>query len=290
MSCRTIGKIMELRVFFLVLFAAFTHAVWNFFSKKASGSLQVTLAGLWMANLTLLPVSLYIISVNGMTLYELRFMSVTALAHISYYYFLYLGYRKGDISVVYPVARGTGIAGTAVFAFLLLGESFSPSGVAGIALIFSGVIIISLKRKLIKGDLSVLVYAVCVGASIITYSVNDKAGVAHTNPVAYLNLKDMMALSLMTPFVFRKGLPQIKETFKKSWKYSIIIGYGALGTYLMILYAFTLANAGYISAVREFSIVIGSVLGIIFLKEKITPGKIMGIALITAGLILIKLS
>ncbi|MDX9800128.1 MAG: SMR family transporter [Spirochaetia bacterium] len=281
---------MDIRVFSLVLFAACTHAVWNFFSKKASGSLKVTLLGLWMANLTLLPVSLFIISIDGLTLHELRFMSVTALAHITYYYFLNLGYRAGDISIVYPVARGTGIAGTAICAFFILGESFSTAGVAGIALIFSGVIIISLKRKIKREDLKVLAYALGVGVSIVIYSVNDKAGVAHTNPVAYLNLKDIIALSLMTPFVFRKGVPEIKEMFKKSWKYSIIIGYGALGTYLMILYAFTLAKAGYISAAREFSIVIGSILGILFLREKLTPGKAAGIVLITAGLIFIKLS
>lgn len=281
---------MSLHVFSLVLFAAFTHALWNFFSKKASGNLQVTLTGLWMANLTLLPVSLLIISSEGLSITALGFMAKTALAHILYYFCLNMAYRSGDISTVYPVARGTGIAGTAIAAYFILGESFSSHGITGIALIFSGVIAISIRRSLKINDARALFYALGVGCSTIIYSINDKAGVAYANPVVYLNFKDMMALIVMSPFVFREGFSSAKDLFMKKWKYSVAIGYGSIGTYLMILYAFTLERAGYISAVREFSIVIGSILGILFLREKTTPGKIAGIILVSAGLVFIKLS
>jgi uncharacterized membrane protein len=77
---------------------------------------------------------------------------------------------------------------------------------------------------------------------------------------------------------------------KGHWKYALIIGFGALFTYLMILYALTLERAGYVSAVREFSIVIGSVFGFVFLKEKVTVNKMSGILLIISGLIFIKLA
>ena len=281
---------MDIVVFSLVLFSSFTHAFWNFISKKVSGNLPITLLGLWMANLTLLPVSLFIISKQGIDLRGLNFIFITAGAHVLYYLFLNLSYKHGDISSVYPISRGTGIAGTAIIAFFLLGERFSALGTAGIMLIFLGVLFISIKKKLLKADLLPIIYAFAAGVSIVLYSVNDKVGVAYINAIVYLNLKDLLAVIVMTPFVYRKGLPQVKEILKEKWKYCVTIGYGSIGTYLMILFAFTMGKVGYISALREFSIVIGSILGFMFLKEKVTIGKIAGIILVIAGLVFIKLS
>ncbi|MCL2793511.1 MAG: SMR family transporter, partial [Spirochaetaceae bacterium] len=256
---------MDIAVFSLVIASSFVHAFWNFISKKVSGNLQITLAGLWIALLTLMPFSLIIISKQGLDPVGLKFVFITSVAHVAYYLLLYLSYKHGDISSVYPISRGTGIAGTAVAAFFLLGERFSVIGTVGIIFIFLGVLSISIKKKLLKADLLPIIYALGLGATIIIYSINDKQGVSYINSIVYLNLKDLIAVSVMTPFVFRKGLPQIKEIIKKNWKYCAIIGYGAVGAYLMILFAFTMGKVGYISALREFSIVIASVLGFLFL-------------------------
>ena len=282
---------MDIAVFSLVILSSFIHAFWNFISKKVSGNLPITLLGLWMAILTLLPFSLIIISKQGFDLRGLKFILVTAIAHVVYYLFLNLAYKHGDISSVYPISRGTGIAGTAIIAYFLLGENFSAFGIAGITCIFLGILSISIKKKLLKADLLPIIYALGLGVTIIIYSINDKQGVSYINSIVYLNFKDLIALSIMSPFVYRKGgLPQIKEILKNNWKYCAIIGYGAISAYLLILFAFTMGKVGYISSLREFSIVIASILGFIFLKEKATIGKIIGIVLVTAGLVCIKLS
>ncbi len=281
---------MNLYVFILVLFAAFTHASWNFFSKKASGNLKVIISGLWVSNLFLLPFSVFIILREGFNSDALFYMIVTSFAHILYYWSLLKGYRAGDISTVYPVARGCGVAGTSVCAFFCLGEDINLTGWTGIFLIIGGVFLISFSRRIGKEDLKTLTYALLVGFSIIIYSVNDKVGVSFANPVVYINLKDLLAVAVMSLFLFRPGTGGIRETLKSNLKYSLIIGFGALGTYLMILYAFTLERAGYVSAVREFSLVIGSVFGFIFLKEKVSIKKIAGIVLVVSGLVFIKLA
>jgi len=281
---------LDIFVFSLVIFSSFIHAFWNFISKKVSGNLPITLLGLWMANLTLLPFSLFIIYEQGFDMRGLKFVLITAAAHVLYYLFLNMSYKHGDISSVYPISRGTGIAGTAVTAYLLLGEKFSAFGTAGIIFIFLGILSISLRKKLLKADLLGIIFALALGATIVIYSINDKQGVSYINAIVYLNFKDLAALSVMSPFIFRKGLPQIKEILKENWKSCAVIGYGAIGSYLLILYAFTMANVGYISALREFSIVIASILGFLLLKEKVTVGKITGIILVTAGLVCIKLS
>jgi uncharacterized membrane protein len=220
----------------------------------------------------------------------LKFILITSVAHVLYYLFLNLAYKKGDISSVYPISRGTGIAGTAITAHFLLGEIFSAIGTMGIAAIFFGVLLISIKKKLHKADILSVIYALVLGGTIILYSVNDKQGVSYINAIVYLNFKDLVALFFLSPFIYRKELPQIKEILREKWKYCVIIGYGAIGSYLLVLYAFTMSKVGYISALREFSIVIASFLGFMFLKEKITIGKIAGIILITAGLVCIKLA
>ncbi len=205
-----------------------------------------------------------------------------------YYWSLISGYRCGDISTVYPIARGFAVSGTAACAFLFLKEDISAFGGIGVLIIAAGVITISIQRKLKKSDLKAVKYALFVGSAVIFYSIFDKIAVDYAHPVVYMNMKDLYAISIMTPFVFRRGFKEMKETVKVSWKYSALIGYGSVGTYLLVLFAFTLERAGYVSAVREFSIVIGSIFGFTFLNEKITANKIAGIMCIITGLVFIK--
>ena len=281
---------MDISVFLLVLCSSCIHALWNFTSKKVSGDLSITTLGLWMANLTLLPFSLVIVSKYGFDTQGLRFLVITAIGYVFYFLFLNLSYKAGDISTVYPISRGTGVAGTAIIAHIFLKEIFSGFGVFGIVLIFLGVLLISIKKKLINAELKPVLYSIMLGLTVIIYSINDKQGVSYINPIVYINFRNILALLIMTPFVSRKGFPLVKEILTQKLRYSAIIGYGVIGSYLLTLFAYTRANVGYVSPVREFSVVIGTALGVVFLKEKLTIGKIIGIILVTAGLVFIKLS
>jgi len=282
---------MDPIVFSLVITSSFIHAFWNFTSKKVSGNLPITLMGLWMVNLTLLPFNLIIVSKQGFDFIGFKFILMTAGAHALYYLLLKKAYTIGDISSVYPVARSTAIAGSVIGAYFLLGEKFSSLGIAGIIFIFFGILSISFKKKILKANLLPIIYAIGIGFTVIVYSIYDKQGVSYIHPIVYINVRSFISLSIMTFFVFRKGgLPQIKKVLNNNWKDSAIIGYGVVGSYLLILYALTMGKVGYIFALREFSIVIASILGFIFLKEKATIGKIIGIVLVTAGLVCIKLS
>ena len=281
---------MDIFVFFLVLCSSFIHAFWNFISKKVSGNLQVTITGLWIANLSLLPFSLFLVSKYGLDIQGLKFIIITAVGYGFYFLLLNLSYKVGDISTVYPISRGTGVAGTAILAYIYLHEAFSNIGVYGIILVFLGIILISLKKKLLNADLKPIFYAIALGLTVVLYTINDKQGVSYIFPVIYINFRNLLALVVMSPFVFRKGLPVIKEVLTQKLKYALIIGYGVVGSYLLILFAYRSANVGYITPLREFSVVIGTALGVIFLKEKLTAGKVIGILFITTGLFFIKLS
>ena len=129
---------MKLFVFLLILLSAFTHALWNFFAKKASGNFPVLWNGLWIGNLVLLPYSLLLIINTGFPLSAMPFMVGSGVAHALYFFTLMRAYAKTDISIAYPIARGIGVGGTALVAIWLLHEVISTKGAAGILLICIG--------------------------------------------------------------------------------------------------------------------------------------------------------
>ena len=280
---------MQTLVFCIVLFAAFTHAFWNFAAKKVSGNFTVFWYGHIIVSILLLGVTAYLLAARGFNREGLPFLAISAAAHLVYYITFLYTYSKSDISSVYPISRGTGVAGTSIFSYFLFHETISQLAAIGIALVFSGIMLIGFSsyqsRRL---DKKTFLVALLTGFSIVIYSLTDNQGVARINPVIYLNLINLLALTPLAILANRGGVKKSFSVFKANMKYALIMGFGSVGTYLIILFAMTLERASYIVSVREFSVVIASLLGFIFLKEKPGALKIIGILCVTAGLLFIK--
>jgi uncharacterized membrane protein len=131
--------------------------------------------------------------------------------------------------------------------------------------------------------------AVLTGVFIVIYAIADKIGVQHMHPVAYINFIDLFAIVPLAGMANKNGVSESIKVVRKHLKETLIIGFGSVGTYIIILAAMQLERASYIFSVREFSIVIASIMGFIFLKEKPTLLKIIGIVFITTGLVMIKI-
>ncbi|MCL2295083.1 MAG: DMT family transporter [Spirochaetes bacterium] len=281
---------MNTLVFLLVIFAAFTHALWNFFSKKVSGNFTIFWYGNVIAHFFLAGYTIYYLATTGFDFRATHYLIISIITHALYYVFLLYLYSRGDISTVYPIARGTGVAGTAILASLLLKEIITTGAVFGIAAVCFGIFLIGLsKNKNQTRDIKSYFFAILTGIWIVLYSISDKQGVQYINPIAYINIMDFFAFGALTGLANKNGFANSIKVVKKHFKETLIIGFGSVGTYLIILFAMTLERASYIVSVREFSVVIASILGFIFLKEKATPFKIFGIVCVTAGLILIKM-
>ena len=290
---------MNLAIFLLALLSGTLHAVWNFFSKKKADNMAIMLLGVWFANITLLPFSLWIIAREGFSLGIFAFAAISALSDIAYYFFILLSYREGELSLMYPAARGTGVVLVAIFSMIIFHEQIAPKAVMGIALVIVGIFSFALreglKPQLLKNSVKSLKYALLLGCTVVVYTLIDRAGVQQYNPILYLNLTGVLSATILTPFIFRKELGTakgIKKFMRQEGKYAAIIGYGITVSYLIILFiyaCFAEAKSSYITPIREFSVVIGSILGFIFLKEKITTNKIIGIVTILLGVIMIKI-
>ena len=277
-------------IFFLVLLAAVTHAGWNFFAKKISGNLPTFWLGSMCIDLVLLPFTIVIIARNGFNFQGATPILISAVFHCFYYITLFNSYKFGDISAAYPISRGTGVAVTALIAVFVLKDYVSGLGWAGIILIVSGILTVGLSNTMTKEDIKSCLFAFLTGLTIAGYSVADSRSAGFNHPIVSLNVMSITSLILVSPIAFRKGISRTVRENLDHLPYAPIIGLGSMGTYLIIMYAFSLSNhASYIVALRECSVIIASILGFIVLKEKPTPQKIIGIILITVGLVLIKL-
>jgi drug/metabolite transporter (DMT)-like permease len=285
---------MSLNVFLLVLLAAALHAVWNYAARKAQGDVQVIWLGLFAASLFASPVILGLLVSRGWTGMVTGgcwgFVVSTGFLHAAYFLVLASAYRTGELSVVYPLSRGTGVGLTAVLAPLLFREPVALAGLAGVASIVLGVFLLGGPARgggvRSRGGRR----ALGVGVIIAAYSLTDKGGVARADPIVYIWLMSLICVVLMAPFVLAGSPGAWMERVRRYGREILIIGIGSMGTYLVILYAFSLGPVGYVVAVRELSVVVGSLLGFVFLREAITGRKVVAIVLVVAGVVLIKLS
>jgi drug/metabolite transporter (DMT)-like permease len=283
---------MTLGIFLLVLTAAICHSMWNFAARTVMGNLVVIWSALVAGCILLLPGVIGIAYHQGSGVLipasAVPYIIATGVIHAVYFALLARAYEHGEISVVYPIARGSGIGLTALFAWFLLQETISPPGLTGICLVTAGIVSMGMSTRGSGDDERGYSIAVCVGISIAAYSLVDKVGVSKVSPVFYIWLMFFIAALVLWPLLVRRHRGSVIVIARNNIRNILIIGGGSIGTYLMILFALQMAPVSYIVAAREFAVVIGAVLGVVFLKEKISVLKGVAIVFIVLGLVCIK--
>ena len=282
----------------IVLVAAFFHASWNYLAKRSRNKIAFIWLSILISNILYIPMFVYfwpavIISPVGWVC-----IVATGILHAFYFWFMGGAYERGDLSLVYPLSRGSGPLFVPILAVLIMNEQLSISGGFAIALIIAGIFIIHLRSVSIQSFLepfralrgSASLWAFCTGGTIAGYSLVDKIGVSIVYPPVYIYLMFVISLLLLSPYVFVK----VRLDLKKEWDINkiqiIIVGFLDLFTYLMILFALRISKVSYVAAAREVSIVFSAIIGIMLLQEKNAPQKLVGAVLICFGVILIDLS
>jgi multidrug transporter EmrE-like cation transporter len=206
---------MSGRALALVLGAAAIHAAWNALAKKAHHPIAFLWSSVVIATAALGPFGLRYLPEGGIPDAAVPFVIATTLIHAVYFYALARAYGSGgDLSLVYPIARGLGVALVPLVAFAVLDERPSPLGVGGVALVVVGIAAISLASTSLapgggEGGVRGRVFgrgtgwAVITGLTIAAYSLVDKAGVAHLHPLPYLVVLGAGISLLLAPAVIR---------------------------------------------------------------------------------------
>ena len=306
-ECRVRGVMilaMNGTVIALVLASAVLHASWNFAMRRARGDLMVLWLSLMLAGVVGMPAAIayglwYPPQAAGL-------WYLLASCVLSAFFFSLLGkaYEGGEISLVYPVCRGTGVALTALIALVLAIDPLRPLALAGILAVVTGILLIGLGHVNNgpggHGKAHSIGLAILVGVFIAAFSVADKLGVSarqegfwpggHMHPVIYVCGQYFGTAVFMIPYVLTRPGRQIAEAWNRRRIYVLFIGPASLVTYLLILMAYNLGGpVSSIVAFRELAVVLGCVLGFAVLKESMPARKLAGIASVLAGLVLIKL-
>jgi len=380
---------IPLYVFIMVICSAVFHASWNFLARKVKGNIPVLYISIAIATLICLPIVIYLhfypLYNNTSSLLSLStdwrvgaLVGATGFIHAIYFITLGLSYKYGEISVVYPIARGTGVILTFVIAYLFLDEQAGVLGLLGVLMVVTGILLVSLDCKMIcskttptaykKIELTVVLssknavnnddggddvistqgserdvdvqaddvigtqsgedkntaktgekieeegllveekkevvggvsdktkkrnsifFALVVGLSICAYSIVDKLGmtIITMDPITYMFLLTLFASTFMSPYMLYHHRGDIKVAFQNYKLYLLLVGPMMSTAYIVILFAYRVSAVSLVVALREVSVVVGCILGFVFLKERPTPQKIGGICAIVGGIAMVK--
>ena len=272
--------------------------------RKARGDLVVLWLSLLLAGVVGLPLAVAFCLWYPPQLAGLGYLLVSCALMATYFSLLGKAYEGGEISLVYPVCRGTGVALTALMALLLAIDPFRPIACVGILAVVTGILLIGLGH--INGDRAghskahSIGLAILVGFCIMSYSVIDNLGVStepqgcwpigQMHPVIYVCGQYLGTAVFMIPYALTRRKGVVADAWRRRRGYVFFIGPASLMTYLLILLAYHVGGSvSSIVAFRELAVVLGCLLGFLVLKESITARKLAGIAAVLAGLVLIKL-
>lgn len=218
-------------------------------------------------------------------------MAFSAIFEAGYFASIALAYRGADLSLVYPLARGTAPVLLMIWSLVFLGESLTPGGIAGILLITAGLYAVNLPRPgqwlepLRAVRRSGARWALAAGACTSAYTAIDKVGIGFVPPPLYTYLALWMSLVLLTPWTLRLiGKRGLRDELRLSGWRTVLAGLTTLGAYLLVLLAMSASMpAAYAGALREVSVVFGSAYGVLVLREQGGGMRILGAGLVALG-------
>ena len=278
---------MENHVFFLVLFATIMHAVWNGMVKNHPDK-AVAVAAIVFGHIPIAIIAIIFLPVP--TKDCIPFIIASAIIHQGYQWYLLSAYQIGDLTKVYPIARGFGPLVATIISILILGVVLKNLIILSILLISFGIMILGLLDRGNK-NFKVVQFSLLTGFFIGIYSLVDGYGARTSlSPIVYMSWSFILSAALFPIILKIKNHNNIIQKVYKNGKLVFWVG-GSLSfiIYTIVVWAFTKAPIPMVGALRETSIFFSIFIGYFFLKEKITPAKIFSIILILAGVIGLKI-
>jgi len=272
----------------VVLLSAALHAGWNALVKSGDDPLVDTV-GVTVGVAVVGALAMGVIPVPAPASWPLLIASVAL--HLVYYWLLVLAYRGGELSLMYPVMRGSAPAITAVMAALILGERPTWGGWAGVLMVSAGVLLLAADspRPRSGSRFKPLLFALLNAGVIVAYSLVDGTG-ARRSGHAFGYTAWMLTIScvLFSGLALRGRSRRIMAGVRRNPQKALLGGACTLGAYSLALWAMTQAPIAPVAALRETSIVFSALMAVFILKEKISPLRCVSIGVVTLGAIAIK--
>ncbi len=266
------------------------HATWNLIAKRAGGGIGF----LWLFAVLTVLVYAPVAAVYAyfwrpqLTLAHLGLALVSAVVHIGYFVFLQRGYRVGDLSLVYPVARGSGPVLATVLAVTVLGERPSALTIAGTALVVLSVFALTGGGSRAGGRGPALAYGLLTGGFIGIYTVWDGYAVGHAGatPLLFTFTSEVFRALLLTPLALRRSA-NLGEAWRRSRWHAFGVATLSPLAYLLVLSAMQFTPISQVAPAREVSILIGAAMGARLLSEGEGRRRLAGAAGMVLGVLLL---
>ena len=278
---------METNVFLLVILAAALHAVWNGMVKKFENKI-VSVSAIVYGHI---PITIFVMFFVPMpTLESLPYILLSALIHQGYQWYLISAYNFGNLTKVYPIARGTGPIVATLISIIFLGVLISGFKILAVLLISFGIISLGVLDKDSSLNKKVLFYSLATGFFIGLYSIVDGYGARISlSPLSFIGWSFILNAILFSLLLKFKNYKNVFSSVFKDAKHIFWIG-GTLSyvVYAIVVWGFTKAPIPLVAALRETSIIFSIIIGIMFLNEKFSIYKVISIILIFLGVISLK--
>jgi drug/metabolite transporter (DMT)-like permease len=275
----------------LVLLSAIMHATWNALVKNSGGDRFLTMV--------------FVVGVGtvfGIPLIPFiplphpdswPYLIASTLLHNGYYVILILTYRVGDLSQVYPLARGTAPLLVALLAAYFAGETMGYGGIAGVALVSVGIVSLMFVGGVPRGDAQKPIF-LALGTSVFigAYTVVDGLGMRLAGPplgyILWLNILEGFPFIIAAYFLRHRH--NVAGFFQRRWKTGLAGGILAIVAYGLVLYALSQGAMAYVVAMRETSVLFVAIIGSLILKETFGKVRIISAVVIVIGLVTLQLS
>ncbi|MEO8143734.1 MAG: DMT family transporter [Betaproteobacteria bacterium] len=285
----------------LVVLAGLIHSIWNIAAKKAGGDARFAAFTSMMGAVIWAPVGLWfgwnVVPAWGAV--EWAFVAISGVLHVLYFVILLRGYLKSDLTVVYPLARGSGPLLTSAVAILLLGERITAFGLLGIAAVVAGVFLIAggpalfraahdpAKKAMVRRG---VIYGLATGVFIAAYTVVDGYAVKFLlmSPILLDYLSNFVRVGFLVPAVLRDRAA-LGGLWRAQWKYALVVALISPIGYVLVLFAMQEAPLSHVAPAREVSMLFAALIGGKLLGEGDRVLRIAGAACIAFGVMALAL-
>jgi uncharacterized membrane protein len=273
----------------LIIIAAFAHSTWNLLAKRAADCRHLIWFACCADSVIFLPVSLWIVHNDWQKLgwKAAAFLLATGVLHLVYFDSLQRGYRAGDLSVVYPLARGTGPLLSFWGAVLVLRERPTALAFAGALLVVSGILLLSGGLNLLRssGARAGIFWGALTGVIIACYTIVDgySVKVLLLSPILVDFAENIFRAVVLTPRACQDRA-RVRAEFSTYWKHALGIAFLTPTGYILVLFAMKIAPVSHIAPAREMSMMIGAYFGSKVLSEGHLLRRMIASALIAGGI------
>lgn len=283
--------------FALIVLAGLIHAGWNIVAKKAAGDARFAFFTAFLMMLVWAPLGWWLgrTEVPRWGATEWGFVLASGVLHVVYFVVLLRGYRKADLTVVYPLARGSGPLLSSLVAIVFLGERISALGVAGIAGVVGGVFLIAGGPGLLRASSDPaararvhkgIFYGLLTGVLIASYTVVDGYAVKWLlmSPVLVDYMGNFVRVALLAPTVLRDRATA-RRLWRGQWRHALVVAMFSPVAYVLVLYAMQQAPLSHVAPAREVSMLFAALIGGHLLGEGDRFMRLLGAVLIAGGVV-----